>query len=143
MQEALRKFFNFEEYETNFKKKIIPEAALTANEESLAGLQELLTAGEISKIGGIGHFLPSPVRQTAQIKHWNDFWERHRDSVRTYLAEEGEKLGFRADAFHLFEEIIGRTWEKTALLHFNPIKKTLAQNYVLENDGTTDRKSVV
>ena len=114
-----------------------PEAALTANEESLAGLQELLTAGEISKIGGIGHFLPSPVRQTAQVKRWNDFWERHRDSVRTYLAEEGEKLGFRADAFHLFEEIIGRTWEKTALSHFDPIKETLARNYVLENDGKT------
>jgi 1-acyl-sn-glycerol-3-phosphate acyltransferase len=116
------------------------EAALEANERNMPVLQSFADSGEIYRIGGIGGFLPSRARQTEQIRRWNNFWSTRRDSVMTYLHEESRKTGFREDAFRPFEDILNRNWEVADLTHFNPIRKTLAKNYLIEKD---DRAIVV
>ena len=53
------------------------------------------------------------------------------------LREEAQKLGFREHAFSSFEEICNRKWETVDLSHFNPIKETLAKNYIIEKKDRT------
>jgi 1-acyl-sn-glycerol-3-phosphate acyltransferase len=111
------------------------ETALVANENQMPVLTALVDADEVHRIGGIGGFFPSRMRQAEQIKQWEDFWATRRDSVTLTLREESQKTGFSEGAFRSFEEMISRAWEVVDLLHFAPIKETLAKNYLIENEG--------
>ena len=112
------------------------ETVLEASENRMPFLQSFVDNGEIYRIGGIGSFFPSRVRQLAQIKRWDDFWLSRRDSVLTILREEAQKAGFNEAALQSFGEMVGRQWEPVDLSHFNRIRETLAKNYIIENrDG--------
>ncbi|MDR2913290.1 MAG: 1-acyl-sn-glycerol-3-phosphate acyltransferase [Tannerella sp.] len=108
------------------------EAALEANESQVHQLQSLVDNGEIYRIGGVGVFFPSRVCQAERIKRWEEFWSTRSDSVMTFLQEESRKIGFREDAFQTFEEMVSRKWDVVDLSHFNPIRETLAKNYIIE-----------
>ena len=110
-------------------------AALEANERNAPVLQSLLDDGEIYRVGGIGGFYPSPVRQAEKLKLWEEFWSGRRDSVMTYLREESHNIGFSEGAFRSFEEMLGHEWSVVDMSHFAPIKETLAGNYIIERDG--------
>ncbi|MDR0575863.1 MAG: 1-acyl-sn-glycerol-3-phosphate acyltransferase [Tannerella sp.] len=116
------------------------EAALEANESRIHRLQSLVEDGDVYRIGGVGVFFPSRARQTEQIKRWENFWSTRRDSVMTFLHEESQKTGFREDAFQTFEDRVDRKWEAVDLSHFNPIRETLAGNYIIEKE---DKAAVV
>ncbi len=109
--------------------------ALEANESQVTKLQSLVEEGEIYRIGGVGVFFPSRVRQAEQIKRWEEFWSTRRDSVMTFLREESQKIGFRENAFQKFENMAGQKWEVVDLSHFNPIRETLAKNYIIEKEN--------
>ena len=112
------------------------ESVLEASERRISVLQKLVDEGEIYRIGGIGSFFPSRVRQAKQIQRWEDFWHTRRDSVMTLLREESHKAGFNETAFQSFRKMIDRTWETVDWSHFNRIRETLAKNYIIEkNDG--------
>ena len=112
------------------------ESALEASEREMPVLQSLVDEGEVFRIGGIGGFFPSQSRQEALLKRWEDFWNKRRDSVLCYLREEAHLAGFRDSAFQSFEDMVSRRWEIVDLSHFNPIRETLAKNYIIEkNDG--------
>ena len=111
------------------------EAALESNEKNMPALQSLVDDGEIYRIGGIGGFFPSRVRQAEQIKRWDNFWSARRDSVMKYLHEESRKIGFREGAFQSFAEMVDHKWEVVDLSHFNPIRELLAKNYIIEKDN--------
>ncbi|MDR1524179.1 MAG: 1-acyl-sn-glycerol-3-phosphate acyltransferase, partial [Tannerella sp.] len=113
------------------------EDALAGNEANMPVLQSLVDGGEVYRIGGVGGFLPSRVRQAERIRLWNGFWSTRRDSVMTYLREESRALGFREDAFRAFEETVGRRWETVDISHFAPLRETLAGNYIVEKEGKT------
>ena len=111
------------------------ETALEKSEKQRPVLQSLVDENEIYRIGGIGSFFPSHTRQIAQIRRWEDFWHTRRDSVMTFLREESRRLGFREDAFLSFEERTVRQWDVVGLEHFNPIRETLAKNYIIEKNN--------
>jgi len=111
------------------------ETVLEKSENQMPLLHSLVDEGEIYRIGGIGGFFPSRVRQIAQIKRWESFWSTRRDSIMTFLREESRKLGFREDAFQSFEEMTVRSWETVDLTHFNAVRETLAKNYIIEKNG--------
>jgi 1-acyl-sn-glycerol-3-phosphate acyltransferase len=127
------------------------EEALEASEKNMPVLQSLLDEGRIYRIGGVGSFFPSRARQAEKIKLWEDFWSIHRDSVMTYLREESQALGFREDAFRLFEDRgVGRRWEVVEMSYFAPLREMLAGNYIVEKEDKamvvnmlyTDRQEV-
>ena len=111
------------------------ESALVENEKYASVLQSLADDGEIYRIGGIGGFFPSQIRQARQIEVWNKFWNTHRDSVLTCLHEESRKIGFSEGAFRSFEEMVNREWKPVDLSHFDPVRETLAKNYIIEKEG--------
>ena len=110
------------------------ESALEANENQIPALTALIDRGDVYRISGIGGFFPSQIRQAAKIKRWEEFWHTRRDSVIIFLREESQKISFSEGTFQAFEEMISRQWEVVALSHFNPIKKTFADKYIVEKE---------
>jgi 1-acyl-sn-glycerol-3-phosphate acyltransferase len=117
-----------------------PEDALVVNEKYAPLLQSLADRGDIYRIGGIGGFLPSKRCQARRLKRWDDFWNRRRDGTLACLREEARKTGFREGAFHPFEEMLHRRWTPAELSYFDPVRETLAKNYII---GGADRTMVV
>jgi 1-acyl-sn-glycerol-3-phosphate acyltransferase len=113
------------------------ESALEANERNEAVLKSMLENKLITRIDGIGEFLPSQSRQEEKIRKWNDFWRGRRDSVMTFLRDEAGKTGFRRDAFEKFEEMTVRTWQAADLCRLAPALEKLAENYVIEKSDRT------
>ena len=113
------------------------DAALEANERSIAALADLKQSGDIARVGGIGGFLPSRARQAERIRRWEDFWRMRRDSVLTALRTESVRLGFRADAFHSFEEAVDRPWQVEGADFFAPLREAVSGGYLFERPGRT------
>jgi 1-acyl-sn-glycerol-3-phosphate acyltransferase len=114
-----------------------PGAALEANEKAMPALESLVDSGEVYRIAGIGGFLPSRTRQAERIRRWEEFWSMRRDRVMTYLDEESRKTGFSEGAFQSFKDMVYRHWEVAGLSHFNPVRETLAKNYIIEKEEMT------
>lgn len=108
------------------------EQALEANETNMPRLKNVMDEGIVSKIGGIGSFYPSKVKQTERVAQWNHFWKMRKDSVMTILRSEALNSGFKPDAFLAFEHMTGQAWEAMDLSHFELIKESLAKNYIVE-----------
>jgi 1-acyl-sn-glycerol-3-phosphate acyltransferase len=113
------------------------DAALEANERNMPLLRSLIDNETVSRIGGIGEFLPSQNGQKEKIAKWNNFWNGRRDSVMTFLRDEAKKAGFREDAFGTFEKTVNSTLQVVDLSHFAPIRETLAKNYIIEKSDKT------
>ncbi|MDR2385003.1 MAG: 1-acyl-sn-glycerol-3-phosphate acyltransferase [Tannerella sp.] len=113
------------------------EAALEVNERNMPVLKALLDDKTVYKIVGPGGFLPSQNRQKERIEKWNSFWNGRRDSVMTILSRETAKAGFRADAFKNFEEMLYTPPQTVDISRFEPIRKMLAGNHILEGNGRT------
>ena len=111
------------------------ESALEANEKNMPALQSLIDKGEIYRVGGVGSFYPSRVRQAEKIKLWEEFWITRRDSVISYIREESRGIGFNEGAFQSFEDMVWRKWDVVDISYFAPVKESLAKNYLIENDG--------
>ena len=111
------------------------ETVLEASENSMSVLQSLVDDGEIYRIGGVGNFFPSRVRQATRIQQWEDFWSTRRDSAMTFLREEAQNIGFNEEAFRSFITMVDRKWETVDLSHFSQIKETLARNYIIEKNN--------
>ena len=108
--------------------------ALEANEQLTPLFNQLVAEGKITKTGGVNNFYPSLSQQAERVDQWNTFWSNRRDSVLLFMREESLKLDFKPDVFLSFEKMINRTWEVADMAHFNPIRETLLNNYIIETD---------
>ncbi len=108
------------------------ETVLAVSEQRTPLLQSLVDANKIYRIGGIGDFFPSRTRQTSLLKRWEDFWSTRRDSVVAIFSEEAQKAGFREEAFASFIKMLFRSWDVVDVSHFNPLRETVAKNYIVE-----------
>jgi 1-acyl-sn-glycerol-3-phosphate acyltransferase len=113
------------------------EAALEANERKMPVLNAMVDNETVHRIGGIGEFLPSRIRQQEKINKWTVFWDGRRDSVMTFLNEEASKAGFREGAFGNFETLVNTSLPIVNVSHFEPLRETLAKNYIIEGNGKT------
>ena len=109
--------------------------ALEANEALTPKLKELVDEGKVIRVGGVGNFYPSQMKQAERVAQWNTYWSARKDSVTKMIRTEAETLGFKQDAFGSFENMITREWVVTDLSHFDLVKELLAKNYLIEADG--------
>ena len=112
------------------------EEALQRNEQLVrALLLQLTEAGQVERVSGIGHFLPSVQAQQQLADRWNAYWNLHRDSLLTTLQRESSRQGFSADAFQPFVELISKPAEARSLDEFQPVIDFMSAAYVQQGDG--------
>ena len=108
------------------------EEALEYHERALERIDAIESKGAISKVSGIGHFLPSKVSQKKHIEAWNDFWKTRQKDFEPMFDEAAEKAGFRIEAFDPFKKLIHSSFKVRSPEYFNAITSTLAESYIVD-----------
>lgn len=111
------------------------ELALQRNETIvLPKLRELQQEGTVSRVSGVGAFLPSMQAQQSLADHWNAYWSEHRDKLLVDLRRESARQGFAFDAFEPFVQQITVPVEPLSVEHFGLIKSFLSDSYIQKGD---------
>ena len=110
------------------------DEALLRYESVQSSLDSLLSAGTISKVTGISVFLPSKEMQERRATVWNDYWANH-PTAADMIRKQAVAAGFAAEAFDPFLTMVGKRYGVAEEGHFEPILRSLAKNYVMEDDG--------
>lgn len=110
------------------------DEALMAYEHSVGRLEELLQSGEISRINGIGGYLPSKAMQQRRTGLWTKFWNTHPD-VLPMIDRFTQELGFRQGAFDSFTDMVRAEYPVRDAEYFSPVTETLASNYMVNEPG--------
>ena len=114
------------------------EEALRHNEQLVRPLlQQLTEEGQVERVSGIGHFLPSLQAQQQLADRWNAYWNQHRDSLLSALQHESLRQGFSADAFEPFVEMISRPAQAQPLAYFQPVMDFMSAAYIQQANGKT------
>ena len=114
------------------------EDALQRNEQIVCPkLQALAETGQVERVSGVGHFLPSVQAQQQLAARWNSYWAQHRDSLLAALQRESQLQGFSADAFEPFVSMVSQPAEPQPLDYFQPIMDFLSTSYVQQETGKT------
>jgi len=104
--------------------------ALMAYEASRAILDSLQTVGTLTKMNGLGVYLPSKAMQQQRLERWKQFCETQKDMLAK-IDEIGIKTGFKSGAFSRFNHIINENFEVRDVEYFEPIMSSFAHNYIL------------
>ena len=108
--------------------------ALMAYENSKAALDSLQSVGKLTKVSGLGVYLPSVAMQQQRLERWKQFCETHKEMLAK-IDDIGVESGFKSGAFSQFNILISENFEIRDIDFFEPITSTLANNYILnEND---------
>ncbi len=93
------------------------EASLAVNDSLFAYLSSRLPPGQIISLSPV---LPSAASQRANAERWERFWSGGNDRLaRRLLSEEGGKLGFSANAFTPFFDMIEKRPGPVTLAEMN------------------------
>ncbi len=110
------------------------DEALTSYEASKTGLDSLRQMGTLSKISGIGNYLPSKKEQQQRIDRWKYFCEEKKE-ILAKIDPIGVEAGFKSGAFSRFYNVINEEYTVQGLNFFEPVIQTLADNYIVNHDG--------
>ena len=111
------------------------DEALTAYEASKTTLDSLQSAGTLSKVSGLGVYLPSKAMQQQRLERWKTFCESKRN-VLEMIDKTGVEIGFNSGAFSRFDSIFNARYEVQDIGYFEPIISSFANNYIAnEPDG--------
>jgi 1-acyl-sn-glycerol-3-phosphate acyltransferase len=111
------------------------DEALVAYEASKAKLDTLQAAGTLTKVSGIGVYLPSKQMQQQRLERWKTFCESKKE-ILSKIDAAGVENGFKSGAFSRFDDIVNADYEVRELDYFETITSSLANNYIVnEQDG--------
>ncbi|MDR1667217.1 MAG: 1-acyl-sn-glycerol-3-phosphate acyltransferase [Bacteroidales bacterium] len=106
-----------------------PDEALTAYEQAKPMMDSLMQTGSISRMHGIGNFLPSKRMQRERIEQWRHFWDTHSE-ILSLLTKCAAEAGFRKDAFSVFENTVRQLPEVHDTDYFSPLTEMMATGYL-------------
>ena len=110
--------------------------ALVAFEASKATLDSLHAAGTLSKVSGLGVYLPSKTMQQQRLERWKSFCESKKETLAK-INKIGIENGFKSGAFSRFDDIVNTDYEVQEVDYFEPILSAFASNYIVnEKDGS-------
>jgi len=109
------------------------DEALTAYEASKATLDSLLATGTLSKVSGLGVYLPSKAMQQKRLELWKSFCESNAETLEM-IDKIGVEYGFISGAFSRFFNIVNTGFEVQNVDYFEPIISMLADNYIVDED---------
>lgn len=111
------------------------ETVARLDEELIGRLKSLPEGSAVSRVAGVGNFLPSKESQVRALSLWKDFWQTRSENVLLELRREAAALGFSPDAFAPFEESVLARWETLPMEHFKPVTDNFKGTYILDIDG--------
>jgi 1-acyl-sn-glycerol-3-phosphate acyltransferase len=109
------------------------EDALIAYEDSKTKLDSMQTDGTLSKVSGLGIYLPSKKMQKQRLEQWKTFCKSKQD-ILNQIDKIGVECGFKSNAFSLFDTIINANYEVREIDYFEPVISSLAHNYIIDKD---------
>lgn len=83
------------------------DEALSMNAGVVKTIDSLVGSGMVKKYAGVSRFLVSKEEQAERIRMWNDFVNRHRETLTTEFAEAAARAGFSDRAFRQFSQLVG------------------------------------
>ena len=110
------------------------DEALAAYEAAKETLDSLQTIGALSKVSGLGIYLPSQTTQQQRLERWKTFCENKKDAL-AMIDGIGVESGFKSGAFSLFNTIIHTNYEVREVDFFEPITSSLANNFIINEEG--------
>ena len=106
------------------------DEALSAYEDSRVVLDHLQVSGTLTKVSGLGIYLPSKLMQQKRIELWQQFCESKKD-ILDKIDDIGVEAGFKSGAFSLFNHLLNKNFEIRDLDYFEPIISAFANNYMV------------
>ena len=108
------------------------EQALLNYDNASAELQAITqdNPSVITKVSGIGCFLPAKQTQQERIARWDAFWKEHREGYLAALDHAAISNGFKPEAFQPCKEIVERTYAPQDAEYFDLITDNLAHNFI-------------
>ncbi len=88
----------------------------------------------ISAIMGIAGMMPSDTLCRYRMNQWNDFWHRHQD-VYDRLNAVAKDIGFSADAFLPFKEMVYQPQSLTDVDTFDSFYHHIGHKFVMHKDS--------
>jgi 1-acyl-sn-glycerol-3-phosphate acyltransferase len=108
--------------------------ALAAYETSKTSLENMKTEGALTKVSGLGVYLPSKQMQQHRLQLWRNFCETKKEQLAK-IEEIGIENGFTSGAFSLFNTIINNDYEIQDIDFFEPITSLFANNYIVNEEN--------
>ena len=107
------------------------DEAITYNAQLLQVADSLQAIGEIDSYSKMSSILLPTAVQQQRIDHWRNYWTDERIAqVMTTINREGERVGFRAGTFDMFETIVRADYQPGSIYESGVLPDGLMSNIV-------------
>lgn len=107
------------------------DEAITYNAQLLQVADSLQTIGAIDSYSKMSSILLPTAVQQQRIDHWRNYWTDERIAqVMTTINREGERVGFRAGTFDMFETIVRADYQPGSIYESGVLPDGLMSNIV-------------
>lgn len=107
------------------------DEAITYNAQLLQVADSLQTIGAIGSYSKMSSILLPTAVQQQRIDHWRNYWTDERIAqVMTTINSEGERVGFRAGTFDMFETIVRADYQPGSIYESGVLPDGLMSNIV-------------
>lgn len=115
------------------------DEALGNNEKLIAVVDSLQQKNIIKKYSGVSSLLISDSLQQKRIALWNAYWTpEKKQRIFETLASEGQVLGFSANAFDNFRNLLNKQYNTIETGALSGLRKTFLDDYISEKPGAAN-----
>lgn len=112
------------------------EAMFQHNEALLQQLESAKQKGWIDEYASISRFMPSEKSQQEKLQKWNAYWTvEKREKLLALVKAEGTKVGFSANAFSNFTQLLTKDYQPATEEDFEAIKNAFGNEYLIKTDS--------
>jgi len=105
------------------------------------GLKKENKVKEFSSVGALVH---SQKTQKEKIDRWNRFWNAQTiQKTKENLIESGNALGFKANSFEQFYNLLNTDFKSLSLADYNDINAFSVDDYITTKNGFTTTTSLI
>ncbi|PJJ07533.1 1-acyl-sn-glycerol-3-phosphate acyltransferase [Flavobacterium sp. 1] len=110
---------------------------VVANNNTLFKVLEKDKAGkDILNFSSIGGIVFSAEVQNQKIKEWNSFWDsQKKENLNKTLISEGNRYGFKADAFSGFFELLDKDFKPVTIDDYFKMKSFFLDEFAAQKNG--------
>lgn len=120
-----------------------PEEVLQKNSALAQSLEKDKSANKLLSYSSVGNIVLSEKEQQQKIARWNAFWKDKSGSTVQLFTEEGEKLGFKPDAYQPFFTHLQKEFKPVSLQDYLNVKTLYLNEFISQKDGFYTATSIV
>ncbi|MBD3582181.1 1-acyl-sn-glycerol-3-phosphate acyltransferase [Flavobacterium selenitireducens] len=120
------------------------EEALANNSRLFLDLESDKKSGKILNFSSIGGLVLPKSGQQKKIDRWNSFWTIEKmEFVRSSLISEGEKVGFKPNAYEPFYRLLSRRFDPISIDELNQVAALQLGEFIAKKQGFFTVSSLV